>query len=558
MKALIFFLLINSAYSYPIFFKCGDNGELSDSFTSKEEKDLAKKMSTSDCHSLNDCLSQLKQVLTLASDSAYITDALYNTAKNKIQKLDSETYDGLSEKHKLLKQLRMCNEEQEVREKNYSISLYYPHETTYQYITGYRKDNIASYAYFRKPDASVVKQIIDESVSIGIDPLAVLGMGMMERGGGGLDEYYKNMHDKRSQEVLGCSVGKFDSKGAPQIAKNSKRFNEIASKLNLGDKTVNHFVCVGRKNDGAVIDDTDGFSSHTSLAEAKKKGNTCCVETQYQINYKDSGRRIATYMSFDQIQNKSTVMAQAKNYQNSIEHRLNTFLGMSKTVGTYPSYRISPHRVGVNSFEDPNYGRQIMDYMLNSFMRSGEVMNYISEAEKKHKTKRKSLLCFNQKAGSYIIDSDFYFNKIKATKRMKPIKDLFDAGKSWDQIGIGYQSVLLQEFTYHKPIINEESAVYKKFKKYFTAEEMKQFDKAAKHLYEYRNASVRRDSSGGEPLSKEENKLFNKFYQLYFTKPEFYEHRKRLVNAAKEDTSMSWSRSTDKNIQDIKRATQHQ
>jgi hypothetical protein len=558
MKLLLFILFINSAYSYPIFYKCSVKGELTETFSEQEEKELAKKLKAADCASLNDCMSQLKQVLTLTAETSQISNRLYQASKTKIENISAANFKALSENHRTLKKLRMCNEEQHVEFEQASIPLYYPHETTYQYITGYRKDNKNDYSYFTKPEASTVKQIIDESVAIGVDPLGVLGMAMMERAGGGLDEYYKNMHDKRSQEVLGCTPGKLDKAGNPQVAKRSKRFNEIASKLKLGNKTEKHFVCVGQVNDGKVIDDTHGFSSHSSLADAKALGNTCCVETTYPMSYNEGGRRIATYMYFDQIQNPKINIPLAKNYQSSIEHRLNTFLGMSTTVGTYPSYRISPHRVGVNSYTDPNYGRQIMDYMLNSFMRSGEVMKFISDAEKTHNKKRVSLLCYNQKPGTYTVDSDMYFSKIKKTGRMKPIKALFDQGKSWDDIGIAFQSVLLQEFTYYKPEINQESPVYKKFKKYMTASEMIEFDRAAKHLYEYRNASVRDRTEKLPPLSKEENALFNKFYKLYFTKPEFYQTRKSLVNAAKEDTEMSWSRSTDENIQKIKNETDFQ
>lgn len=559
MKILLFIFFINSAYSYPIFYKCSDKGELTDSFNEQEEKELAKKLKTADCASLNDCMAQLKQVMTLSSETSQISNRLFQTSKTKIESINADNFKALSENHRTLRKLRMCNDEQQVKVEEGSIPLYYPNETTYQYITGYRKDNNSEYDLFRKPSTRVVKQIINESVAIGVDPLGVLGMAMMERAGGGLDEYYKNMHDKRSQEVLGCTPGKFDASGNPQVAKLSKRFNEIASKLNLGSESEKHFVCVGRSNDGEVIDDTHGFASHESLEVAKAKGNTCCVETSYSIDqYNEAGRRIATYMYFDQIQNPKINIPLAKNYQASIEHRLNTFLGMSTTVGTFPSYRISPHRVGVNSYNDPNYGRQIMDYMLNSFMRNGDVEKLITDAEKNSGKKRVSLLCYNQKAGSYIIDSDMYFNKIKVTSRMKPIKALFDQGKSWSDIGIAFQSVLLQEFTFYKPEINQESAVYKNFKKYMTPDEMRQFDKAAKHLYEYRNASVRNRSEKKEPLSKEENTLFNKFYKLYFTKPEFYETRKSLVNAAKEDTNMSWSRATDQAIQKIKNETENQ
>jgi len=557
VRALLIIIFSFSAFSYPIFFKCSEDSELIDSFSEKEEKELAKKLNYGQCNSVNQCMDQFKQLLELNTESSKITNAIFHVYSAEIREIGQDSYKLLSDKHKAFKALRMCHRAQQVNEDTNSLSLYYPHETTYQYITGYRKNNPNNYKGFSKPYRGDVKNIIDESIAVGVDPFAVLGMAMMERAGGELHKYYSNMHDKRSQLVLGCDIGKFTSNGMPQIAKRSEQFNDFASKLEIEKNSKEHYVCVGRANDKKYIDDTKGFETYGSLTDAKKFGKTCCVKTKHEARFNAAGRRVTSFMYFDQIQNKNHYNPMAKDHQDSIEHRLNTFLGMSYTVGTYPSYRISPYRVGVNSFEDPNYGRQIMDYMLNSFMRNGEVMQYIRDAEKKYNKKRKSLLCFNRKAGSYIIDSDFYLNKIKNTQRMKPIKALFDKGRAWSEIGIKYQSVLLQEFTYYKEKINKDSAVYNKFKKYMSKSELLEFDKAAKHLYEYRNASIRR-TSNLKPLSRDENKVFDKMYRIYFSKPEFYEHRRTLVNAAKEDTGLSWSKASDQNIKLIKERTKSQ
>jgi hypothetical protein len=550
----IFFISYFNASAYPIFFKCSANQEISHNFSLQDTENLLAKSGEANrlvgCDTLEECLSQFKQTLILATGSIQAAQRAYLQKEDEILEIPQSDLMLMSNTAKLMTQIRQCHEAQQDHIDSYSLSLYYPHESLYQYITGYKENNPNNYDGFRKPKKYNVYRIIEESIKVGVDPLPIIGMAIMERGGKYVGSYWRNMHDKRSQNVLGCPIGEMKN-GLPNVARNNEDIKEIASDLGMSEGSIYTYSCVGRAKDKNYIDDVKGFSNYDSLEEAARGGKTCCIKSKYFLG-DQSARKLTTYLYFKQMHHREEGQTMLGSYNpKQIENRLNTFLGVSSTVGTYPSYRISPTRVGVNSYKDPNYGRQIMDYMLNTFMRSGNIMKHIENISRKYNKPVKSFLCVNRRAGSYVIDSDYYFNKIKNSERMLKMKEKYDQGKDWYGQPIKYQSVLLQEFT------AKGSGVYKRLPNYLTPEEMKELDKAADHLYKYRNASLRRGKKVSA-MTRDQQKIFQKVYDLYFTKPEFYQTRKVLVNAARQDGGISWERSTDAEIENIANETKYQ
>lgn len=609
LLAVIFFVT-RAALSYPIFYKCSKNGEILDDFAIEEEKDFASKLTAKDCGSFKDCMGQFKQLLDLTYDSNLIAGGMYKVSEKEILEMNDNEFKSLSYSHKLFKNMRLCHSLQsaydEVHESKESaylgvgddrLTLYYPHESTYQYITGHRKNNPTGYQGYGRPRVAHIKGIIQDSIATGVDPMAVMGMLMMERGGDNMSSPENNMHDSRHKMVLGCA----NKSKSVQIAKNVKGFEKVAKDLSYSKSSIERLYCIGSTSDSGKIDDHKGFYEFSSLVDAQSYNKNCCIKTHYDLSGEYGAKRVSTYLYFKQIMNLNHYNPMAGKYnQKDVLKRLNTFWGASRTTGTYPSASISPFRLGYNTFHDPNYARQIMDFNLNSFMRSGYIKKYIDFMKKRYGKGHKSLLCVGKKPGNYKIDSDHYFNKINETKRMKPIKIKYDKVKAWDKMGIKFQSVLMQEFTrlrakatedaksyasgdsfkrmlesdpnlltgkererYEKlkkvynnayKEIGEKGKVHLKLEKYLNPKEKELFPKVALEFFKYRDSNLRRNFKKKlDPTKDEEGKkLMDKIMRIYFKKPEFYEYRKKWINAAKEDTDLTWKRSSNKQIRYLK------
>src|SRR5690606_20405800 len=104
--------------------------------------------------------------------------------------------------------------------------------------------------------------------------------------------------------------------------------------------------------------------------------------------------------------------------------RIQRFNGYSNLMGGAES--VEAFRAGVNHYEDPAYGYQAMDYIVNSLLTNPVIHQMVEKAEDEvsqvlgRKPNWRSVMCVEHAGGgTFHIDSDHYFNKHRDTDRFK-------------------------------------------------------------------------------------------------------------------------------------------
>jgi hypothetical protein len=471
-----------TAVAYPIFYKCDANRNLSEVLTGSElSQKFAKILALRDsprkqaietaCAGLQDCERQLEQVAELAKIDRALTEKIFENELKKlaasqpdspVQKLSPEVFETQKAIQSTAFQVTACrntiaslsteNFATSLKDDEGSILIYYPYHSEYTYVTGCRpyKDG----KLFCDPNQKKgIKTAIRDALLGGVDPYVYLALGLMEGGANGwrnlkLDpigkmkamgcrEESSNLSVESTQKLW--SFGNFH-KIAPGVSRDaslSARLNRYLTGKGIEPGTGRSYYC------RSTTEENSDFLS------APPK-NQCCLELGFDLNTLKLRNNPNIKTEFE----KAFVTEFIRNIQNKQlagktdpAFRLQQFNGFSRLMGGVEP--VSTFRSGVNYFEDPAYGYQAMDFILNSLATNPWIRAEIERQSKELQITPPSILCMDVAVpGTFQIDSDSYFKKHHDAPRLKTIR-----GKTWASLTSREKNVLNQEM-YDAPVRN--------------------------------------------------------------------------------------------------------
>ncbi len=458
----ILFSIFDEGYSYPIFFQCKESqitykGKLEDNNIFEQllllDEQKQNEQIVAWCKGSEDCLKDFKFITEIAGLNYKMAEELFLEEITKIEvnfKPTNFSIDDLESLNKLKNNytsLRACQNaktkldpEDFLIEYGSSVLTTYPYYSNYMYITGCQGVDSESCPPISK---SHLDRVIKESILMGVDPYLVLSLSLMEGGTGKVGELYLDPIGVMS--ALGCSAKQIANKTNNPKALNSYGTNyivesQIVENNKLQKKISNYFEAFSLKKEEGnsfYCYDTKG-SSAPSIFD-KPQSNSCCLElgfkTTNNMNYKI--KHALTYHFIDSITKNSFKEKKDPAW------RVQRYNGYSNLMGA--AERVSPWRAGVNHYEDPIYGYQTMDFIINSLMFNPYISQQVDNLKNGLDARWDSILCKDKQDGTYYIDSDYYFNKHKDTPRLKSIYEKYKNGYSFDELTSREREVLLAE-----------------------------------------------------------------------------------------------------------------
>lgn len=559
---LLLFFLCNTAFSYPFFYKCGENGRFEESLTPAEISDALIKLSQSTngnidelvtqlCDGKKTCIEDFKNLIELGKNSkdslkVNLNNLIQQQKKTSVDVLDIESFitevdDMTYNQAKLLNQIsqdiQMCSDaKKNLNPDNFihdeNAIVYYPYHTNYMYMNGCFKNS--SEKCELKMNVDNIKESIDRSLIIGADPYVTIAINMMEgfnrdyNTGLTWDQYIdesfwltRAMKCPRKIPAKGVVVeNKFFNKRLPKFLK-----HKVGYDYNKASDTNRSYMCRKHGYDGNAFMSPD------------PNPHACCMKLD--LVYDESlynKKDIVSAMMFEYIRQKTYPNLEGYYKNRGADSRdpaslIQRYNGYSSAMGG--GEPVNAWRAGVSHYKDPVYGFQVMDYLINSLM-TNPLINSLVEKKKKEHGNPRSLLCANKKPGNYVIDSDYYKNRNRDGKRMANIEKYKDT--PWNEWPDNYKRVMIQELGDKK--VSPE--VLKNFT--FGTIQESRLVKDIKNIDYSSISKLARDVENIEYDSQDTPQLMNRMVNHYFSQV----YPKRQTRG--ETSGYSWKRLTPNQI----------
>ncbi|MBT4790394.1 MAG: hypothetical protein HON90_02390, partial [Halobacteriovoraceae bacterium] len=450
---LLFFvvsILSYDAVAYPLFYTC-QNEELKYSekidtedlfekiiaMDSNEQKELSRFW----CKGVAGCVENLKTIISFSNASYKIAEELFLAEIKKInQSMDAKVSDSNISLLKSIasikdsySKLQACQNTSSMLTPddfiyNGKLLTAYPYHTNYMYITGCKSVNTRSCKPMEKEN---VDRVIRESIAMNVDPYLTIALTLMEEGTSIGNLYLDPIG---VMDAVGCSgkqlsnVTKEDAfysygtsyKLTPSLKKNFKLSKRLEAFLKLDEST--------------KIDKGKSYYCYDILGESKPsifdkaQSNSCCLQLNFNTSQKAT-KKISHGLTYEYI-NKITKNDFRK--KTGPEWKAQRFNGYSNLMGGAES--VPSWRIGVNYFENPGYGQQVMDYIINSLMFNPYIANKVNEESQASDQSWKSILCRKKKNGTYYHDSEKYINLLKKSKRLGVILEKYNKGIQYKEL----------------------------------------------------------------------------------------------------------------------------
>ncbi|MDP7320509.1 MAG: hypothetical protein QF441_07860 [Bacteriovoracaceae bacterium] len=459
------FLLIGfyslNAIGFPIFYTC-ENEVLknADKIDPKNLFEKILKMSNQEqrtllnnwCNGKDECLENLKTILQFSNSSYPIAEELF---LKELEKLNNGFNLKINDKKLLQEILDFKNEylnlqacQNTIRQlspedyiHNQSVLIPYPYHSNYMYVTGCRSVNTRSCNPINKES---LDRVIAEAISMGTDPYVAIALTLMEVGTdmgslyldpiGVMDAVGcggKQLRNDTLEEVLNSYGTSFKINAS--VKRNKRLSNDLESFLRLN---VNQEVKQGKSY---YCYDIVGNSNPDIFTEAQS--NSCCLELDFHVS-KDSTSNISHALTYEFINKRTEANFRGKE---GPEWKLQRFNGYTNLMGAAES--VPSWRVGVNYYDNPGYGQQAMDYILNSLLFNPYISKKIDEESKKSKTSWRSILCKGREDGTFYYDSNFFFNSVKDSERLGVIYEKFKKDIPYDKLSMRELQVMNRELS---------------------------------------------------------------------------------------------------------------
>lgn len=477
-KSVIIFILLLMSYvkvqAYPLFFKCDKEGHLSDMLTDPEFLDQLRSFAGATvasqkaaiatiCEGSKQCESELSNIINLVftaknggSNGTQEKALGLARARAEAQKrisgiveVDPKTFGAFKEFARLGENLRTCRAQiTKLTADQFllgdALLLYHPYHNNYIHITGCKGLN----GECELISADRFRDVIRNAVAMDIDPYAMLAIATMEIGSTSINSLYLDPIGKfgvmgcKGKQVSADQEGALESYGNYHVIKpevlppNSGLEARLKSYLQINKFPISEgksYFCRG-------ITDSEGV-----FLKAPKESQCCSVmnySTKYESTLDDAfAYEFARQKMYSSIGADLAERAGSKRAENEPAYRLQRFNGYSEMMGGGES--VATYLAGANFYESPSYGYQSMDYIVNSLMTNPAVRQMVEDEKKKQNKDFKSILCTSRSEGTFVLDSDYYMNKVRDTPRLTKI-----AGKPYDQITGRARIIIDQELLF--------------------------------------------------------------------------------------------------------------
>ncbi len=445
-------------HAFPLFYKCGAGDRLDDTFAGPEILEQVQAMlagATSDsdfaeranlfCLGARDCLAEVGRIKSLIGDSQGIMARILNISEAyKAQlhatiEVDQAQYDRVKSIVDQAFTLHACNEVKRtwdrsswIAEDEDQFAVFYPKYNNYMYATGCR--GRSSSATCEPNKISNYKEKIKSALLMGMDPYLAIALVWMEGGTkDGLDYLYLD------------PIAKFGSLGCTSSSVSSSDFGEMTldsfgSYYNVDPRVVNR-PSISSK----LVDFQRAKGSPTTPGESyfcrkvyddlgivydEPQADSCCLKLPFTKDSADI-ELIEEALVFEQA---------SKNYQRRFgdnedpAFRIQRFNGYTRLMGATEG--VDSFRSGVDYYENPAYGYQAMDYMVNSILPNPVIRDLVKQAEQEveqslgRQSSWRSIMCVEHPGGgTFQVDSNHYFNLHRNTPRLEAAYERWSKGE---------------------------------------------------------------------------------------------------------------------------------
>ena len=505
LAVIIFCLLSSKAFAYPIFFSCKADKSLSAVLTPAELASKLNQLAAASqgkpgfnkqnelheaCTNLNDCLRDFAQLLDLAKETGRTAQDelmrdITDRAKTSMQAMKDggflrisgqdmnflEQFHELQTKNYQCQMARASQPAEKVKAGSRCMLGNFGH-SPYMYVSGVRKSCVPNGEERAEGPVGceAIDRIVEGAIAMGQDPFAALAISFMEQGTAISGLYLDPIGKVHS---VGCATAPVSAAAANawnEQMRSSQPYKACQDACNNGVQdyqqcydqcgirfnrpynleSYSTFYKVNRetRTDPALIKKLRDYvklnnESGAPIVNSPSKYcpvEGCCLSLDFKADHASIEKALRFTALQDYVRKPLAPQHQNRGPGETPARRLQRFNGFTDLMGGAEG--VPAWRSGVNYGQTPVYGYQAMDFILNTLMSNPYVLQKVKEAESKVGRKSPSVVCEDLAAGSYTMDSDFYFKKHGQAPRMGTIKAKWDSGaKTWDSLSKRQQKV---------------------------------------------------------------------------------------------------------------------
>ncbi len=462
---LISLIFAKTALAFPIFYTCEDEVLMSSdkmdpdsifekilSLSKKEQNEITSAWCKGKAH----CLENLRKIMILSNSSYDIAEKLFleELAMQEInisEKIENQDLlNNLTSLKESYASIKSCQEvsnqlspEDFIFEDN-KMLLYYPYHNNYMYLTGCKSINGKNCTPINK---FKIDKVIKEAVSMRTDPYLAIALNLMEGDAQKMGDLY--LDPIAVMDAIGCSAKQvkngsknaLDSYGTSYIVK-----AQVIDKKHLQYELISYFQTKEIINESPDKNISSYYCYDIEGQDEPKvyeriQDNNCCLKVPFKEG-QISAYNISQALTYEFINKRLSTSFNGKSEPEWKIQRYNGYTDLMGAAEGVPSWRM-----GVNYYDNPGYGQQVMDIILNSLLFNPYIKNKVEEVMLNSNSKWKSIMCRDKRNGTYYYDSDYYFNLVKNSKRLEAILDKFNKINSVNDLSQRELDVLKRELS---------------------------------------------------------------------------------------------------------------
>ncbi len=435
-------------HAFPLYYKCGAGDRLEDSFAGPEilqqvQALLEGSSNTSEfrqqanifCRGASECIAEVERIKSLLGDTQDVmirilnTREIYNSQINFSSEVNQAEYERIKVVVDQAFTLHACQEikrtwdpESWVAEDQDRFAVYYPKYNNYMYATGCR--GRASSATCAPNRISNYKEKIKSALLMGMDPYLAISLVWMEGGTEqGLDYLYLDPIAKFG--ALGCTSTNIsgDEFGNMTLDSYGTYYNvdpRVVNRPSISSKLVDFQRAKGKPTTPGDSYFCRKVYDDLGIVYDEPQEDSCCLKLPFTKSSADI-ELIEEALIFEQAR---------KNYQRRFgdnedpAFRIQRFNGYTRLMGAAEG--VDSFRAGVDYYENPAYGYQAMDYLVNSILPNPIIRGLVQEAEAEveaslgRRSDWRSIMCVEHPGGGmFQVNSDHYFNLHRNAPRLE-------------------------------------------------------------------------------------------------------------------------------------------
>ena len=457
-QIIFLWVLVQKSFAYPMLFTCEDHKiKRADQYSPEDKfnnilrmnKETQNEYFQSLCHSGSDCIDRLKLIADFSKSNF---KAAYELFEYELQKLNLQSGQLIDEnplfkeiagfKNKITEVLACeetmtkLNPDDYIWNDNYLLASY-PFHTNYMYVTGCNSVNGKDCYPIGKIN---LDSTIERALLMDTDPYLIIALTLMEEGTSMGSLYLDpiGLVDAigcKGKQVANHEANAFDSYGTKYII-NAEVVSNTKLQNNIQKYLTHESISFEPGNDKFCMS-LDGSGEPKVVATPNE--NSCCLELGVKFDQENdsASSSIKNALRYEFIRKRLSSNFRGRS---DPEFKIQRFNGYTELMGAAEG--VQAWRQGINFYEDPQYGYQSMDFILNSLMFNPYIRAKVDAATDSN---WKSIICLGREDGTYFYDSKYYFEKVRDSKRLTSIYEKFKKGLSYNDLTQREQNGFYQE-----------------------------------------------------------------------------------------------------------------